>query len=179
MSAVKIVVLCIASAVAYGLVHDQITVRVCLEYFTIGHPPVFPTRSPTLLAIGWGIIATWWCGLLLGVPLALIARLGPRPKLQAGDFLRPIAIQLGCMGTVAAVAGVTGYFVARAGLVGLLDPLASEIPESVHVAFLADLWAHLASYATGFLGGVVVWVWAWRERSRRQRASVAPNLASL
>jgi hypothetical protein len=170
MSAFKIVGLCIVSAIVYGLVHDQITARVCIEYFTIGHPPVFPTESPTLLALGWGIIATWWCGLILGVPLAVIARLGSRPKLEAGDFLKPIAIQLVCMGVVAAVASGSGYFAARAGLVELMEPLASEIPEPVHLRFLADLWAHLASYGTGFLGGVLIWIWAWRERSRRRKA---------
>jgi hypothetical protein len=170
VSALKIVGLCIASSIGYGLVHDQITARVCIEYFTIGHPRVFPTESPTLLALGWGIIATWWCGLILGVPLAMIARLGSRPKLEGRDLLRPIAIQLACMGVVAAVAVVSGYFAARAGLVELMEPLASEIPERVHNRFLADLWTHLASYGIGFLGGVLIWIWAWRERSRRRNA---------
>ena len=64
MHAVAIVVLCIGSAVIYGILHDQITARICVEYFTIGHPPIFPTESPTLLGIGWGILATWWVGLL-------------------------------------------------------------------------------------------------------------------
>ncbi|SIO58002.1 hypothetical protein SAMN05444166_5542 [Singulisphaera sp. GP187] len=168
MSGFRIVVLCIASAVAYGIVHDQITARVCIEYFTIGHPPVFLTASPTLLALGWGIIATWWCGLILGVPLALIARLGSRPKLTAADLRKPIAIQLVCMGMVAAIAGCSGYVAARAGWVELMEPLASEIPEPARVPFLADLWSHLASYGSGFLGGLLIWGWAWRERSRRR-----------
>ncbi len=33
----------VAAAIAYGIAHDQITVRICLEYFTIGHSKVFPT----------------------------------------------------------------------------------------------------------------------------------------
>jgi len=49
--------------VAYGLVHDQVTVRVSLEYFTIGHPQLITTSSPTLLALFWGAAATWWVGL--------------------------------------------------------------------------------------------------------------------
>lgn len=47
-----IVLLTVAAAVAYGVAHDQVTVRVSLEYFTVGHPPVFDTTSPTLLALG-------------------------------------------------------------------------------------------------------------------------------
>lgn len=175
MPSLKIVALCIASAIVYGLVHDQITARVCIEYFTIGHPPVFSTESPTLLALGWGIIATWWCGLILGVPLALIARLGSWPKLSAADFRKPIAIQLVCMGVVAVIAGCSGYVAARAGWVELMEPLASEIPRQVHVRFLAALWTHLASYGTGFLGGLFIWGWAWRERTRRRTAITVQN----
>ena len=48
--------------------------------FTIGHPPVFATDDPTLLGLGWGVIASWWVGLLLGIPLALVARAGGRSK---------------------------------------------------------------------------------------------------
>ena len=50
----------VLAAAGYGIIHDQITARICLEYFTIGHTPVFATTSPTLLALGWGVIATWW-----------------------------------------------------------------------------------------------------------------------
>jgi hypothetical protein len=28
-------------AVFYGIVHDQITVRICLEDFTVAHPAIF------------------------------------------------------------------------------------------------------------------------------------------
>jgi hypothetical protein len=28
---------------------------VCVEYFTIGHQPIFHTDDPTLLAFGWGV----------------------------------------------------------------------------------------------------------------------------
>ena len=83
MQAIAIVALCIGSAVAYGILHDQVTARVCVEYFTIGHPPVFSAVSPTMLGIGWGIIATWWVGLLLGIPLAVAARAGRRTKRSA------------------------------------------------------------------------------------------------
>jgi len=36
MEYIKIVLLAIAAAISYGILHDQITVRVCIEYFTIG-----------------------------------------------------------------------------------------------------------------------------------------------
>ncbi len=66
MQKAKIVVFSIVAVVAYGIIHDQITVRLCLEYFTVAHPPLFPTRSPTLLAICWGTVATVWAGMAAG-----------------------------------------------------------------------------------------------------------------
>ena len=56
-------------------------------------PPVFGTESPTLLGIGWGILATWWVGLLLGVPLAFAARAGS-PKRDAQSIFKPIGVLL-------------------------------------------------------------------------------------
>lgn len=166
MQAVAIVVLSIGSAIIYGVLHDQITVRVCVEYFTIGHPPVFPTESPTMLGIGWGVIATWWAGLLLGVPLAVAARARGRPKRNVRSLARPILGLLIIMAACAAVAGLVGYFLGRNGSVYLLEPLASRVPLDRHDRFLADLWAHSASYLVGFLGGIAVIVKVWLSRSR-------------
>ncbi|HEU4754510.1 MAG TPA: hypothetical protein VFU47_15485, partial [Armatimonadota bacterium] len=69
--------------------HDQVTVRVCVEYFTVAHPPLITTDSPTLLALAWGVVATWWVGLALGVMLGLAARLGGWPRLVARELIRP------------------------------------------------------------------------------------------
>ena len=70
MTALRIIGLCVLAAVLYGVAHDQVTARVCVEYFTIGHPRILATESPTVLGLAWGVIATWWVGLVLGAPLA-------------------------------------------------------------------------------------------------------------
>ena len=167
MQAIYIVLLSIGSAVAYGVVHDQITARVCVEYFTIGHPPVFATDDPTLLGLGWGVIATWWVGLLLGVPLAVAARAGSRPKRTAASLVRPVGVLVVVMAGCALLAGVVGFVLARNGSVVLLEPQASRVPRDRHVQFLSDLWAHSASYLAGFVGGIVLIVLTWRSRRRR------------
>jgi hypothetical protein len=72
---VRIVLFSLGCAVIYGIVHDQVTAPVCVEYFTIGHPSLLGRRDPTVLGIVWGIIATWWGGLALGLLLALVSDL--------------------------------------------------------------------------------------------------------
>jgi H+/Cl- antiporter ClcA len=166
MVSLRIILWCIAAAVLYGVLHDLVTTRVCLEYFTVFHPPVFPTTSPTLLSLGWGFLATWWVGLILGIPASLAARAGSRPKLSARDLVRPTLVLLAVMGIVSLLSGIAGYESARSGRDRLTGELAALIPPEKHARFLADLRAHQAAYAAGFLGGIAVCLWIWRRRGK-------------
>ena len=166
MESLKIILLCILCAVVYGILHDQVTARVCVEYFTIGHPRVFATESPTGLAIGWGIIATWWVGLFLGIPGAFVCRLGSWPKLDASHLIRPIGGLMVAMGCASLVAGILGYLCAEAGWVQVAGALALLVPLEKHSAFLADLWAHLTAYGVGSLGGLLLCVWVLFRRRK-------------
>ena len=85
MHSLRIIGLSLLAAIVYEIAHDQVTARVCVEYFTIGHPPLIPSESPTLLALAWGVVATWWVGLPLGIMLAVAARAGRRPKLATAS----------------------------------------------------------------------------------------------
>lgn len=173
MAYLKIIGFCTLAAIFYGIVHDQITARICVEYFTIGHEPIFGTDNPTILALGWGFMATWWMGFGLGVPAAFACRAGnSRPKLPARRVLHPIFKLLGFMAFCAAVAGLIGFLLASAGLIHLYGPISREIPASRHIAFLTDLWAHNASYLSGFLGGVYLIGAFWRLRGRLTPGSV-------
>jgi hypothetical protein len=161
----KIIALSITAAIAYGIVHDQITARICVEYFTIGHPPVFGTDSPTLLGLGWGVIATWWAGAMIGVPFAIAARAGrSRPQKCWRDLVKPVMILLAGMAIISATAGTITYILARSGKIWLPEPLASQIAVDRHAFFLADGGTHLASYAGGFIGGLILSLWTWRNR---------------
>jgi len=139
MQAVKIIILATIVTCLYGILHDQVTIRVCPAYFTIGHPTVFGLESFTLIALAWGIIATWWCGAILGVVLALVARVGKWPKLSVGYFIKPLGIITLIMVTIATASGFAGYYFASQGYVWLAEPLASGVPENQYVYFLADL----------------------------------------
>jgi H+/Cl- antiporter ClcA len=151
METLKIVCLSVLAAVLYGVVHDQVTIRICPEYFTVFHPFLIATDSPTVLAAAWGVVATWWVGLPIGVLLALSARIGPRNKLDAKQvlpFVRGLLIVMACC---ALAAGIAGYFVGA-----LPQDIAGTIEPAHHRRFLADWWAHSASYASGAFGGLLV-----------------------
>jgi hypothetical protein len=49
-------------------------------------------------------------------------------------------------------------------LSAVFEALASRVPSEKHLLFLADGWAHSASYVVGFVGGIVVIVKVWRSR---------------
>ncbi|MHC4400722.1 MAG: hypothetical protein ACYTG0_13685 [Planctomycetota bacterium] len=138
--------LSIVSCVVYGILHDQVTARICVEYFTVYQPPVFDTNDPTLLGIGWGILATWWVGAILGVPLATAARFGSRPRRSLDSLVRPIAVLFLCTAAFAFLAGLAGYVAASSDWVRPVSDLAASIPKEKHVPFLVDAWAHRASY---------------------------------
>jgi hypothetical protein len=160
MQFLKIVGLCVGAAICYGIVHDQFTARICLEYFTVFHPPILGrTHSPTLLAFGWGVLATWWVGMILGIFLAIAARAGSRPKLSVNDVLPRIQKLLLIMAVCAFLSGLAGYFWGE-----LPASIEAYLPPGAQHRFAADWWAHSASYASGFIGGIVLCVLAYRKR---------------
>jgi hypothetical protein len=123
-----------------------------------------------VLTLVWGVIATWWVGLGLDLPLAFAARRGHRPKRTARSLLVPVARLLLGSAIVAAIAGAAGWFAARNGWVFLVEPLASDVPAAQHVPFVAVLWTHLASYAVRAIGGLAVQPRVARAAARVRRA---------
>lgn len=160
MESLKIVGLCMVAAISYGIVHDQFTARICLEYFTVFHPPILlGIQSPTLLGLAWGVLATWWVGVILGIFLAIAARAGSRPKRSLLDLLPSVRTPLLVMAACALLSGIAGFFW------GKLPPhMAALLPPGAYHRFAGDWWAHSASYASGFLGGIVLCVVTYRRR---------------
>jgi len=172
METIKIIGLTILAAIIYGIVHDQITARVCLEYFTVFHPDIFHTDSPTLLGLGWGVWATWWVGAGLGVPLALCARAGRWPKRTARSLIQPLIGMMATTGLFATLTGITGYLMGRNGTVTMNPDLAQWIPPEHRAAFLGDWFALMTSYVVGFICGIVLCISTARVRrlaARREK----------
>jgi hypothetical protein len=160
---IKIVVLSILAACIYGIAHDLVTAHVCIEYFMPPfHPVIVPTDSPIALALIWGVIATWWVGLFLGILLAFVCRLGRRPKLTVKDVIRPIIVLLTCIYAASMLSGTIGYAAARMGWITLPDGFVLE--QHIHASLVFNFVAHNSAYLFGAIGGIVVMFHLWKKR---------------
>ena len=168
----------LVAIVGYAIVQDQISARLCPEYFTVLHRPVPGVTDPTLLGVCWGFLGGWWGGALLGYAAGLTATLGPHPKLTPRELLKPIAL-LVC--AVAAATALAGYSVWRhsEALGVMLDPgMAEAVPPKRHTALLTVACYHFVAYASAVVGGVVLCVWVGserRKRDEREKTACPPN----
>jgi hypothetical protein len=167
MEALKIAASCVVAAILYGIVHDQFTARICIEYFTIFHPPIFHTQSPTLLGIGWGIVATWWVGVFFGVPMILAARAGSRRAFRASELLPSIAsfaCPYGCNRGALRYHRICTCSKGSAGY-GLANVL---LLTSLALPFHGGLVGTHSFLRGCFRGGVVLCVMTYRRRLRQE-----------
>jgi hypothetical protein len=155
METFKIILLSVIAAVCYGILHDQITARISVEYFTIGHPIIIETTDPTTLGLLWGVLATWWAGLLVGIMFAIAAQAGTKPKRNARSLVRPILIVMVVMAVCAAGAGFVGWGATENNAFALPQQIARLVPRDRHIAFATAMWAHNASYLMGFVGATI------------------------
>ena len=161
----KIICFCILAACAYGIAHDMLTTHVCVEYFLPPvHPMIIPTTHPLLLALIWGIVATWWVGLFLGIPLAIVCRVGSKPKLSARDIVKPVLFMLAVLYVAAMLLGGIGYIMGQMEL-WLIPPYFHTVIAPERLAqFQFNGFAHEAAYWLGTIGGIVLMISCWRKR---------------
>lgn len=165
MSWLRIVGLCVSMAIGYGVLHDLVTAQVCVEYFSIGHEDLFGSEHPVVLAVGWGVVATWYIGAALAIPLICAARLGTAPPRGARELVRPLLILLGAMASCALLAGVIGWWAARSFALTVPGMLGDLVPRAQHAHFIAVWCAHAASYLSAVIGGLVVLpLVVWQQR---------------
>ncbi len=167
LQGLRIVAFCVVAAIAYGICHDMVTAHICVEYFTIGHPKIIEGESPIAMALLWGVLATWWFGLALGIPLALVSRLGSLPVFTVRDLVAPVATVLFWIAVTALLFGFLGWLAGDLGWISVWGPIKQRLPEHRRVAFIIDRTAHQGAYGAGAIGAVALWFWVWGERARR------------
>jgi hypothetical protein len=156
IESLKIILPVMAVAIAYGVMLDQITIRVCPEYFTVARAPIFRSDSPILMAFGWGLKDMWWDGLAAGILFALAARAGFPEKLTWRRFVRPALVLLLIVAASALLAGVAGYWMSSAGEIPSVQAWGLMLSVVEQRAFMADVFAHAISYLVGGAGSVII-----------------------
>lgn len=167
----KIVMMSVVAAIAYGIWHAQIAGYFCYGYYEYLILPGFspPAIYPTLL-VTWGVISSWWVGLILGVMLAITAQAGPWPTWPAKACVIPIIIIIAFTAVSAILSGTVAYCLEAQGYTDQyhLIPhpmlMSGYIPEYVGVDYSID-----AAYYIGGLSGLVIVANVIRMRYRASR----------
>ncbi len=166
MTFFKITLSTLITELMYGIIHDMITAHLCVEYFTIGHPKIIDSESPVVLAFTWGIVATWWMALPMGLLFASFNHFGKNKSLSYRQVMvlvfKFVLVAFG----IAFFAGCLGYFLTESGAIYLLPNIANQIDKTKHSLFLADGWAHVSSYLSGIIGTVVICQLILRKRKK-------------
>lgn len=79
MSAVRFFVAVVAATCLLGVAVDLVTAHVAVEYFTVHHPHVVDSESPVVMALIWGIGASWWAGAVAAGVLIVFNARRPNP----------------------------------------------------------------------------------------------------
>jgi hypothetical protein len=135
----------------YGAIHDQISYSVSPEYFDafkfiqFSIPWTLWNRVGAAL-VGWS--ATWWMGLIIGVPVLLVARLLPTTR----AYVRESLIAFAVVALTALAIGLGALAVARATIT------AENVRSFWYPATLRDPAAFAQvgmMHNFGYLGGLV------------------------
>lgn len=149
----------IGLACTLGLCLDVVTANVAVEYFTVHHPRVVDSRSPWVMALIWGIGASWWFGAIAGAALAWINHRRTQP-LAPRRILKEVAIACAVLWCVMISILVAIYL------------FAGTIPEEIRRPsfesdrrIMAVALAHQFEYLLGGIALVIVGVRLWRARA--------------
>lgn len=165
MKFLKIIGLVTTAASMYGVLNNLVTANLCIEFFRLFRLDIH-SSNPVVIAVVYGVLSTWWLGLLLGIIVACAARTGHRAQLSASDLMRPIGFLIATMCFVAAISGWIGHSVAPSFVSepGIQEAFA-VIPPEKHVMAFAVNAAHLGAYGSGIIGVLVLCVRVLARRS--------------
>ena len=155
----------------YGMAQDQVSVRLCPEYFTVLHQPIPGLTDPTLLGLAWGFLGAAGGGVAMGYAAGVAATAGRRPRLAVRELVVPMLFLLAAVAVVTAVCGVSAYRHAEFFSIRLDPALDEKVPPERHRTLFSVASYHLAAYASAIFGSVVLCAWIVRERARRAAVS--------
>lgn len=133
-----------------GVALDLVTAHVAVEYFTVHHPHVVDSESPIVMALIWGIGASWWFGLIAAIPLWWVNCRRTIPLAQA----RIVAMVAKALAVTWAImmAMLVGFY-----SVGSLVPDRHRGPNFEHDRrLMAVALTHMTEYVLGAIVAIVL-----------------------
>jgi hypothetical protein len=173
--------LCVAVAVVYGILNDQITSRISWEYFYYGKElsPILGPQTPpdpaalSLQAIRIGAESSWWVGLIAGAIMLVANNPGRRGMPLPYTRLIALLVRIPAVAIVAAlIFGLAGYEFLLNSLSPDFQNLAATNLWRPH-RFMLVYGIHLGGYIGGALGAIYAFLTIIRER--RQKPSGPPS----
>jgi hypothetical protein len=158
---VGIVLMATLCAVVYGVLQDQLSIRISPAYFLKAHTKILETEDLTLVGLAWGVTATWWVGLALGFAVATFATYGPRAAYCPGRALRGMMRIMAGTGIATLAVGLIAYMMNWTSSVAFRFV---DLPEEVR-RFSAVQAAHNASYLAAPTLAVLLIRQVWTSRS--------------
>jgi hypothetical protein len=148
----------------YAIMQDQISARLCPEYFTVFHNPIPGISDPTLLGLLWGVLGAWWGGAIMGYALAIAATAGPHPAWKLRRLVKPAGCVLLATAFASALTGVNVHHHANILGVQLQPQWIDVLPPERHTACLTVACYHMAGYATAITATVIACIWIGQAR---------------
>lgn len=162
----RIMLLAVTVLCGYAVLQDQVSARLCPEYFTVLHNPVPGVADPTLLGLVWGFLGAAPGGLVLGYALGLAATAGRHPSWGVRRLVRPLLALIGFVGFVTAVTGLAVWRHLDLFGVRFESDVAAAVPAGRQRAAFVVACYHLAAYAASAAGSVGLCVWVGVRRGR-------------
>jgi len=145
-------VLALASLIAgiYGIIHDQITITISLDYF-LYFKGLYTTSAPYRLGaafIGWS--STWWVGFWAAAALIIALIIKKQSRGMVKRVLKEALIIMGIAAVSGAVGGILGYLIPVK--VDFFYQFALDHHVENYAAFFSVWMIHIFGYAGGLLG---------------------------
>lgn len=165
MPALRFIATITALTCLLGIALDLVTAHIWVDYFTVHHPKVVDSTSPLVMALVWGVGASWWFGAIAAAILWVFnrRRRNPAPDRLLVRWVIKSLIALWL--TMMVILGTT-Y-----GLIGLLPAETRRPTFDTDRRAMAVAITHMTEYALGAMVLIVLMVLVGRRSRRLSRAS--------
>lgn len=167
-SSVLLVGECVVYASLLGIAMDMVTAPIAPDYFIMKQPKLTDSHEPLILALAWGVGASWWFGAIAGGILAFQNWL-VKPPLPA-SAIRPLVIKASLIIWLILMLLLAAFYF----LIGLLPPEARRATFDYDRRMMAVALTHLLEYAVAIIALVVVMVKLRRLHMREQAPEKKP-----